>query len=66
MPPTPSSRKRRVNKRPTLRDRAMALKAPWVNRLVTDIEVKDIEAMQRVLASLRAKLDTELSGADGA
>lgn len=47
-------------------DRAMALKAPWMNRLVSDIEVNDIEAMQRVLASLRAKLDTELSGADGA
>lgn len=40
-------------------DQAIALKTPWMNRLAADIEVRDIEAMQRVLTALRARLDTE-------
>lgn len=43
---------------------AMELKTPWMNRLASDIEVEDIEAMQRVLAKLRSHLDAETVGKD--
>jgi DNA-binding MarR family transcriptional regulator len=43
---------------------AMALQAPWMNRLTSGIKVEDIEATRRVLASLRAHLDAETSSAD--
>lgn len=46
-------------------DQAMALEAPWMNRLTQGIDMADIQAMQRVLAALRGQLDAELSGADG-
>jgi len=45
-------------------EQAMALQAPWMNWLTSGIKVEDIEAMQRVLASLRARLDAETSSAD--
>jgi len=45
-------------------EQAMALNTPWMNRLASDIKVEDIEAMQRVLASLAARLDAEQSGAE--
>jgi len=45
-------------------EQAMALQAPWMNRLTSGIKVEDIEAMQRVLASLRAHLDAETSSVD--
>lgn len=45
-------------------DQAMELKNPWMNRLASDIAVEDIEAMQRVLAILRARLDAEIVGKD--
>jgi DNA-binding MarR family transcriptional regulator len=45
-------------------DQAMALNTPWMNRLASDIKVEDIEAMQRVLAALRVRLDAELSSAE--
>jgi len=40
-------------------NQAMALATPWMNRLTSSIKVEDIEAMQRVLASLRARLEDE-------
>ena len=45
-------------------DQAIALKTPWMNRLALDIEVEDIEAMQRVLATLRARLDADMASKD--
>ena len=42
------------------------LPAPWMNRLTAGIKIEDIEAMQRVLALLRARLDAETSSADAA
>lgn len=45
-------------------DRAMALNGPWMNWLTSGIQVEDIHAMQRVLNSLRARLDSETSSSD--
>lgn len=41
-------------------DQAIALKTPWMNRLASGMEVEDIQAMQRVLTTLRARLDAEM------
>lgn len=38
-------------------DRAMALQAPWINGLAEGLSVGDVEAMQKVLAVLRRRLD---------
>lgn len=38
-------------------DQAMALQAPWIDRLAEGLTIKDIEAMQRVLKKLRERLD---------
>lgn len=38
-------------------DQAMALQAPWIDRLAEGMTVKDIEAMQRILKKLRKRLD---------
>lgn len=46
-------------------DQAMALNGPWMRQLTAGIEVDDIRAMQRVLHSLRARLDTDVASADG-
>lgn len=46
-------------------DHAIELKTPWMNRLASDIAVEDIEALQRVLATLRARLDAEMAAKDG-
>lgn len=43
---------------------AMALHTPWMNRLASEIAIEDIEAMQRVLATLRARLDAETADSD--
>lgn len=40
-------------------DRATALKEPWLEHLTAGIRVDDIEAMQRVLAALRVRLNAE-------
>lgn len=45
-------------------DSAMALKEPWMAQLTSGIRVEDIQAMRRVLASLRVRLDAELGGAE--
>lgn len=47
-------------------DHAMELKTPWMNRLASEIVVEDIEAMQRVLATLRARLDDDTASKDAA
>ena len=36
---------------------AMRLQAPWINSLSNGLTVKDIEAVQRVVAALRTKLE---------
>ena len=43
-------------------DNAIELKTPWMNKLSADIDVEDIEAMKRVLATLLSRLDAELAG----
>ncbi|USX25381.1 MarR family winged helix-turn-helix transcriptional regulator [Oxalobacteraceae bacterium OTU3CINTB1] len=43
-------------------DNAIELKTPWMNKLSSDIDVEDIEAMKRVLATLLSRLDAELAG----
>ena len=43
-------------------DSAIELKTPWMNKLSSDIDVEDIEAMKRVLATLLSRLDAELAG----
>lgn len=45
-------------------EQAIELQTPWMNRLAADIEVDDIKAMQRVLGTLRARLDDELTSKD--
>lgn len=45
-------------------DQAMALNTPWMSRLASGTELEDIEAMQRVLAALRARLDAEMNPVD--
>lgn len=45
-------------------DQAMALHAPWMNRLASDSAIADIEAMQRVLATLHVRLDAETANGD--
>jgi DNA-binding MarR family transcriptional regulator len=39
-------------------DAAMALQAPWVNRLSDGLSVKDLQTVQRVVTALRSKLDS--------
>lgn len=36
---------------------AMALQAPWINGLAEGLAVRDLEAVQRVVTNLRAKLE---------
>ncbi|RYH35300.1 MAG: MarR family transcriptional regulator [Alcaligenaceae bacterium] len=43
---------------------AIVLKGPWMNRLTSGIKVEDIEAMQRVLVTLRERLDSEGNSTD--
>jgi DNA-binding MarR family transcriptional regulator len=38
-------------------DAAMRLQGPWIDRLSEGLAVKDIDAMHRVLATLRTRLD---------
>lgn len=45
-------------------EQAMGLQKPWMERLTGDISIEDVEAMQRVLAALRTRLDAELSTQD--
>lgn len=45
-------------------DQAVALKRPWMNWLTSGIKLEDIHAMQRVLGSLRMRLDSETSSSD--
>jgi len=45
-------------------DQAMVLKEPWMEWLTSGIKLEDIEAMQRVLAALRGRLDSERGSAD--
>lgn len=39
-------------------DAAMALQAPWVNDLSEGLSVKDLQAVHRVVAALRKKLES--------
>jgi DNA-binding MarR family transcriptional regulator len=39
-------------------DAAMRLQAPWVNRLVDGVAVKDIETVERVIVRLRQNLES--------
>ncbi|MDP9993338.1 DNA-binding MarR family transcriptional regulator [Variovorax boronicumulans] len=38
---------------------AMALQAPWINGLSDGIDVDDIQTMQKIMASLRQKLEQD-------
>ncbi|MDP9893795.1 DNA-binding MarR family transcriptional regulator [Variovorax boronicumulans] len=38
---------------------AMALQAPWINSLSDGIAVDDIKTMQKIMASLRQKLEQD-------
>ncbi|MDQ0034857.1 DNA-binding MarR family transcriptional regulator [Variovorax boronicumulans] len=38
---------------------AMALQAPWINSLWDGIAVDDIQTMQKIMASLRQKLEQD-------
>ncbi|MCF8169378.1 MAG: MarR family winged helix-turn-helix transcriptional regulator [Rhodoferax sp.] len=42
-------------------DKAMTLAAPWLDRLAQGIALEDIHAMQRVLKTLRVRLDGEVT-----
>ena len=39
-------------------DAAMELQAPWVNQVTHSLDLKDLKAFQRVLLSLRERLET--------
>jgi DNA-binding MarR family transcriptional regulator len=43
-------------------DQAKSLEAPWMDNLASGISLKDIQAMDRVLKNLRARLDSEGEG----
>lgn len=43
-------------------DAAMALQAPWVNSLSEGIAVKDLQTVHRIVAAMRARLESETAG----
>ena len=43
---------------------AMALQAPWVNQVTHGLDLKDLEAFQRVLLSLRGRLENGIRKSD--
>ena len=43
-------------------DAAMALQMPWVNGLSEGLAVKDLQTVHRIVAALRAKLESETEG----